>query len=231
VIAARPLSTNRRLLSLFGTFEVHAPHLAPCRCAVTCRRTLSPITEIMPDRCTPEYERVVAKIGALLPYRGAQALLPEFLPLNDQPAIETVRQRTLHVGARLEKEAIVSSPTPSTAAQSITLSIDGGHVRPVRSYQMRSFEILLVQVSNDDGKQVVFSSMPAEADRQREQLRGVLQGLGATPSMPVTISSDGAAGPRSLGEAASLGPTRHGLDRFHLAMRIQHVAQAAKRLA
>jgi hypothetical protein len=96
---------------------------------------------------------------------------------------------------------------------------------------MRSFEILLAQVGNDDGKQVVFSSMPAEADWQREQLRGVLQGLGATPSTPVTILSDGAAVPRSLGEAASLGPTRHGLDRFHLAMRIQHVAQAAKRLA
>ena len=175
---------RRRLLSLFGTVEVRAPRFAPCRCAVTCRRTLCPITEIMPDRCTPDYERVVAKIGALLLYRRAQALLSEFLPLNDQPAIETVRQRTLHVGARLEKAAIVSSPTPSTAAQSITMSIDGGHVRSVRSYQMRSFEILLAQVGNDDGKQVVFSSMPAEADRQREQLRGVLQGQGATPSRP-----------------------------------------------
>jgi len=139
---------RRRLLSLFGTVEVRAPRFAPCRCAVTCRRTLCPITEIMPDRCTPDYERVVAKIGALLPYRRAQALLSEFLPLNDQPAIETVRQRTLHVGARLEKAAIVSSPTPSTAAQSITMSIDGGHVRSVRSYQMRLFEILLAQVGS-----------------------------------------------------------------------------------
>ena len=70
--------------------------------------------------------------------------------------------------------------------------------------------------------------MPAEADRQREQLRGVLRGLGATPATPVTILSDGADGPRSLGEAASVGPTRHVLDWFHLSMRIQHVAQAAK---
>jgi hypothetical protein len=36
------------------------------------------------------------------------------------------------------------------------------------------------------------------------------------------------AGPRSLGEAASLGPAQHVLDWFHLAMRVQHVAQAAK---
>jgi hypothetical protein len=39
--------------------------------------------------------------------------------------------------------------------------------------------------------------------------------------------SDGAEGPRSLGEAASVGPTQHVLDWFHLSMRVQHVAQAA----
>jgi hypothetical protein len=56
----------------------------------------------------------------------------------------------------------------------------------------------------------------------------VLHRLGATPRTPVTILSDGADGPRSLGEAACIGPTSHVLDWFHLAMRIQHVAQAAK---
>src|SRR3979411_3030140 len=79
---------------------------------------------------------------------------------------------------------------------------------------------MLAQISNDDGKQIVFSSMPAEADRQWDQLRGVLHELGATPATPVTILSDGADGPRSLGEAASVGPTHHVLDWFHLAMRI-----------
>ncbi len=52
--------------------------------------------------------------------------------------------------------------------------------------------------------------------------------LGAMPSTPVTILSDGADGPRSLGGAACVGPTRHVLDWFHRAMRIHHVAQAAK---
>jgi len=101
-------------------------------------------------------------------------------------------------------------------------------VRSVRSYQVRSFEVFVAQVSGDEGRSVVFSSVPAEADRQQQQLRGVLYRLGATPSTPVTILSDGADGPRSLGEAACIGPTNHTLDWFHLAMRIQHVAQAAK---
>jgi hypothetical protein len=87
---------------------------------------------------------------------------------------------------------------------------------------------MLAQVSSDDGQQVEFASMPAEADRQREQLRGVLHGLGATSDTPITILSDGAEGPQLLGEAASVDPTRHVLDGFHLSMRIQHVAQAAR---
>jgi hypothetical protein len=220
---------SRRLVSLFGTVEVRAPRFTPCRCAVTSRRTLSPVAEIMPDRCTPEYERVVAKMGALLPYRRARMLLSEVLPLGKPQTVETTRQRTLRVGARLEREAVAGvRPKPAIAAKSIALSIDGGHVRAARQYQGRTFEVLLAQVSNDDGKQVVFASVPADANAQTRQLRGVLHGLGATPETPVTILSDGADGPRSLGEAASPGPTHHVLDWFHLAMRVQHVAQAAK---
>ena len=49
-----------------------------------------------------------------------------------------------------------------------------------------------------------------------------------TPQTPVTVLSGGAVGPRALGEAASTGPVRHVLDWFHLAMRIQHVAQCVK---
>jgi hypothetical protein len=185
----RPLKDvrARRLLSVFGTVEVRAPRFLPCRCAVTRRHTLNPIAEIIPDQCTPEYERIIAKMGSLLPYARARTMMAEFLPLGDIPAVETTRRRTMRVGARLEQQAVASHPlAPAAEAQAITLSIDGGHVRSVRSYQVRSFEVMLAQVSNDDGKQLVFSSMPAVADRQREQLRGVLRGLGATPATPVT---------------------------------------------
>ena len=215
-------------MSVFGTVEVRAPRFMPRGCDVTRRHILNPISEIMPDRCTREYERLIAKMGSLLPRRRARTLLSEFLPLADVPAVETTRRRTMRVGARLEKLAVAGQPpTPAANTRAVAPSIDGGHVRSVRSYQVRSFEVMLARVSNNDGRQVVFASMPAEADHQREQLRGVLRGLGATPATPVTILSDGAEGPRSLGEAASVGPTRHVLDWFHLSMRIQHVAQAA----
>jgi hypothetical protein len=79
--APRPIKDKRyrRLLSLFSTVHVSAPRFEPCRCAVTCRQTLSPISEIIPDRCTPEYGRVIAKMVGSLPYRRARTLLSEFL--------------------------------------------------------------------------------------------------------------------------------------------------------
>ena len=54
---------SRRLVSLFGNVTVKASRFKPCPCVVTCGRTLNPVAEIMPDRCTPEYERMLAKMG------------------------------------------------------------------------------------------------------------------------------------------------------------------------
>jgi len=98
---------------------------------------------------------------------------------------------------------------PSSEAGSIALAIDGGHVKSLRSYRYARSR----SSSLRSATAVAF---------------GVLHSLGATPRTPVTILSDGADGPQSLGEAASVGPTLHVLDCFHLSMRIQHVAQAAK---
>ena len=97
-------------------------------CGIASRRMISPVTELMPDRCTPEYERVLAKMGALLPYGRAVALIAEFLPVENAPAIETARRRTLKVGARLERGLLKTKPPAIPEAKSIAVSVDGGHV-------------------------------------------------------------------------------------------------------
>src|SRR3954465_12127481 len=85
--AQRPLKDvrRRRLTSLFGIVEVRSPRFGPCRCGVASRRTITPAAEIMPDRCTPEYERTLAKMGALLPYRRARSLLGDLFPFGAPP--------------------------------------------------------------------------------------------------------------------------------------------------
>ena len=84
------------------------------------------------------------------------------------------------------------------------VSIDAGHVRTARGHQGRTFEVMAAQVSNDDGKPVLFSGVPGEADQQDTQLNGVLSGLGMTAETEVTILSDGADGLRSLGEESTI---------------------------
>src|SRR5689334_24621229 len=60
--------------------------------------------------------RTLAEMGARLPYRRARALLDDLFPLGTPPVVETLRQRTLQVGARLECQAATSSrPTPEVA--------------------------------------------------------------------------------------------------------------------
>src|ERR671916_1154779 len=92
--AQRPLKDlrPRRLTSLFGVVEVRAPRFGPCRCGVACRRSTTPAAEVMPDRCTPEYERAVAAMGAALPYRPPLRLLGGFFPPGAAPAVETARR-------------------------------------------------------------------------------------------------------------------------------------------
>jgi len=128
------------------------PRFNACRCGIASRRIVSPLAEIMPDRCTPEYERILAKMGSLAAYGRAAALMAEFLPLGHTPAIETARRRTLQVGAKLERQILAAKPlmTPPSA-QSIAVSVDGGHVKSIRTYQMRSFEVMLACASNDRG--------------------------------------------------------------------------------
>jgi hypothetical protein len=79
---------------------------------------------------------------------------------------------------------------PVAETETIALSIDSGHERAVRSYQVRTFEVFVALAGNDDGQQIVFSSVPVEADRQTQQLRGVLHRLGATPCTEAIILSD-----------------------------------------
>ena len=178
----------------------------------------------MPDRCTPEYERILAKMGSLAAYGRAVALMAKFLPLGHTPAIETMHRRTLQKRQILAAKPLVAPPS----ARSIAVPVDGGHVKSIRTYQMRSFEVMLACVSDHQGEQRLLSSLPVEADRQRQQLNAVLRDLGATPTTPVTVLSEGAGGPRFRGETASPGPTRHVLDWFHLSMRVQHVTQTAR---
>jgi len=103
----------RHLTTLFGGVQIEGPRFNPCHCGLVSRQIVSPLAEIMPDRCTPEYERILVKMGRMAAYGRAAALMAEFLPLDKAPAIETARRETLQVGARLEQQSLAAKPLAS----------------------------------------------------------------------------------------------------------------------
>jgi hypothetical protein len=81
------------------------------------RPASSPLSEIVPDRCTPEFERMIARMGSPVAYGRLPAFIAEFLQLGRLVAPKTARRRTLRVGARLER--LSAEPPPPQATGSV----------------------------------------------------------------------------------------------------------------
>jgi hypothetical protein len=67
------------------------------------------LNEICPDQATPELMELTARLGGMMPYRKAAEVLAEFLPIEPMspyPTHQTVRKRTLTLGARLEEQSL-----------------------------------------------------------------------------------------------------------------------------
>ncbi len=166
----------------------------------------------------------------------ARGLLAEFFPLGDDlPEVETIRQRTLHVGARFEREALspAKDPAPGDTSRGddrsrLMAAMSDRHtaIKVARSRSLSLKPLAMTMVSRSCSAACACRGGQATPAIKR---CAASASLGMTPQTPVTVLSDGAVGPRALGEAASIpGPVRHVWDWFHLAMRIQHVAQCVK---
>jgi hypothetical protein len=93
----------RRFDTVFGRLAVRAPRFDGCRhCGE--RLIASPVSELLPERVSPELRHLQAELAAQLPYRQAAALLEELLPETGGLNYATTRNRTLDVGKRIEEE-------------------------------------------------------------------------------------------------------------------------------
>jgi len=88
---------------VFGRLGVRVPSFDGCRhCGE--RLIASPVSELLPERVSPELRHLQAELAAQLPYRQAAALLEELLPETGGLNYTTTRNRTLAVGKRIEEE-------------------------------------------------------------------------------------------------------------------------------
>jgi hypothetical protein len=138
---------TRKVKTLFGTISVDAPRISACRCrsgSSFVDVSLSPLTELLPDRCTPELQRLQAELGTRHSYREAARLLGMLLPCGPVNHV-TMRNRTHRVAADLEA---VMSPTPEPDLDLSTeiMMVIGAHIRAAHGYQSRHIDVTLGKI-------------------------------------------------------------------------------------
>src|SRR5262249_35164521 len=124
---------TRTIQTLFGTVTIDAPRISICPCSNTIGfvdLSFSSMTELLPDRCTPELRRIQAELGARRSFGEAGRLLSKLLPCS--PAnYATIRHRTHRTAAEIEFSSDAESGNPSPSSKEIVVMIDGAHIRAV----------------------------------------------------------------------------------------------------
>jgi hypothetical protein len=209
----------RPIATLFGMSRVLLPRFL---CG-GCGRTETGLGWPSHCRSTPELDQLQARLSALMPFRVAAEVLLHVLPVDAGKSPETLRSHTLRVGQQFS-DAAANQP----AAAAINVSLDATFIRSCEDGE-RHLEVRVGNVETEDGGRQVFGAV-AKADTDITALiRRNLQNVGRNPDTVVTAFTDGCSGLRSiLADAGVSKPPI--LDWFHIAMRMQHTAQAASGL-
>jgi hypothetical protein len=141
---------TRKIQTLFGTITLDAPRISACSCRNVwgfVDVALSPLAELLPDRCTPELPRLQTELSARHSYRETARLLETVLycgPVNHA----TMRNRTHRVASELESMATVSpKPRPEIdpSAEMLVL-INGAHIRAAHGFQSRHIDVTVGKI-------------------------------------------------------------------------------------
>jgi hypothetical protein len=211
-----------QIATLFGEVTVRLPRFL---CAA-CHRTEAGIGWPLYCRSTPELHQLQAHLSALMTYRVATGVLQNLLPVTAGRSPETLRSHTLQFGEQLGTPA---TGEPTAAAAAITVSLDSTFIRS-REEGERHLEVRVGNVETPGGVRRVFGAVAKAGTDISALIRLNLGVVGRTDATVVTAFTDGCPGLRSaLVDAGVTTPPI--LDWFHIAMRLQHAAQAASGLS
>ena len=216
----------QKLYTVFGKLSLNAPRFDG-RCGCGVGRIVSPVSELLPKRLSPELCNLQIKLAAQLPYRKASTILRDLLPDTGGLSHETTRNRTLAVGKRIEEELCdeIDAPQPIVEpAPQMVVGIDGAFVNAVRTKvgERHQFEILTGRIETTDRCGETFAVV-RDLDRAKQKVHAVLRRCGRdAKKTELTILSDGEDGLR--GVVGWFGKTcKHRLDWFHISRRIERI--------
>ena len=237
--------SKRKIRTVFGCVEVRNPRVLNCqRCLPHFCDASALLRDICPDQATPELMELSARMGSLMPYRKAADVIAEFLPVKSTESFVTVRHRTLNLGKRRDEKARdrawfdpphaderkqIELDLPNDPQREFVVSIDTAHIKSASEAEGRTFEIAVARCGRGQrGSRPGHYFVTADTSKQGLRLRTLqaLQREGYTGRGEVTVLSDGAEIMKRLPRGLPR-PTRHIVDWFHIAMKIQPLQQVA----
>ncbi|MEA5598821.1 ISKra4 family transposase [Rivularia sp. UHCC 0363] len=228
--------------SLFGKLNLQGSRLLHCACQAHSTKSFSPLSELLPERSSPELLYLESKFASLMSYGLSVQLLAELLPIGASLNAASVRQNLHQVALQLEAElgeeqSVFIEGCPDEWAKlprpelPLTVGIDGGYVHSSEqtSRQDGWFEVIVGKSIPASGNSKVFGFVQTVEQKPKRRLFEVMQSQGMQMNQQVTFLSDGGESVREL--QLYLNPNaEHLLDWFHITMRLTVMQQMSKGL-
>ncbi|PHS19375.1 MAG: ISKra4 family transposase [Blastopirellula sp.] len=227
---------SRTLDTMFGRITARAPRIKLCLCQADTNgrigSPLSPLSYFLPDRATPELQRLQAELASRHSFREAARPMNTFLPCQVQSHV-TTRNRFGRVAEKLEPSLSCSKPETSETSQEsgpANVFLDGAHIRCRPEYQKRHLDVVVGRIETTTGSRR-FGFVESASPSSSRQISEDLAAAGWRPGDQITVFSDGEPALVNYVKRAVDQPVRHILDWWHISMRIRHVENATVGLA
>jgi hypothetical protein len=226
---ARPLKDHRQRLldTVLGRISVFAPRYCGCR---RCSETslTSPVSELLPDRATPELRHLQVSLGAQMPYRQAASILREFLPPCGGANHATTRNRVLGVAERIERDLaqdVAAAKMPDHPESKMVVALDGAFIKGRRPGAPGSIEIVMGRIETGSGTSKAFAVVRDHDGQAKQVVRALLRRNGRGPETKVRVLCDGEEGMRAMVGRWFNGSEEHVLDWYHVARQIDAIGK------
>ena len=215
------------LRSVYGNVGMRIRRLRGCSCSGSQTRSFSALfTNKNPT--TPELRYLTAKMTALLPFGKVADFLGELLPLSSRTTANTVRNRTMKVGRRLQKSAeVLATSSSNEPARKLVVGLDGGYVRNRHQRPERNLEVVAGKALNGEGNTTRFAFVRNGGSEAMSAVGLAMRQCGVTETTSITVLTDGDAGLRAVHQQVT-PEAEHVLDWFHIAMKFTNLQQLAK---
>src|SRR5450755_2408043 len=132
-------------------------------------------------------------------YRQAAAMMREFLPVGDKVNHGTIRNRTLRVGARIDKIVVPQTLVPmNRTSTDWTMAIDGGFVHGRSRGGNGNFELLVGRLKASGVKPYVFAWVRGEVESTVDRISTLATTQSGASRPRLMVITDGANSLQSI---------------------------------